>query len=1027
MTASPVFALSADRPFPGLRPFDPDDHEFFFGREDQIFSLYRLIDSSPFVAVVGSSGSGKSSLVRAGLLPLLEKETKDRIGRNWVCRLMRPGNAPLTELTKLLAGLTNDDDPRIADARRERIALDLRQSSFGIAEAMAKLDRSDKPSLLLVVDQFEELFRYTASKAGHRPDPRMRSEATQFVQLLLEASRSPADIHILITMRSDFIGDCAPFHGLPEAVSGAQFLVPSLSRDQLEEVICKPVEAADMVRKRAGHPGASIDPALVQLLLNDSSEEPDQLPILQHCLMRLWEEAGKAKKAAGAATDANASIESPPSEPGAGADGGRHLNLEHYAQVDRIGGALSKHANEIMSGLAGRELAVEQVFRALSEVDKEGRAIRRAISFEQLIAEVAGDASDPGIPEGHVGAVLDRFRADDCSFLTPSSSAVEKLQPDSTIDVGHEALLRRWEKVSGKADPAQSDGEARGWLWWENYDGQRYRVLLAALDGDSKVPGRIERWLRWWKSPPRTRAWAERYGGQFARVKQLLKESQAHKWRMIGGTAAAVSLALLAVGYFGIGYYRQGQHMTHLQHEMDQRLSRTAQSLMIDVLKTLQGGRLTADGATSFMKTVGEIVEQAKHDQLTPESAELKINLLLTTSDIRTTLGQIEQALELARTARNLAETAISKDPNDTTRQRLVYVSSWRVADALAQNRSSVDQALQDYHSALELAEKLDAKVPDDGAWRREMNFIHGKIGDCFQIKGNFPDALSEYRTGVGIMKALVDKASGKIDWKRDLASSISRVGQALKAQKKYSEALEQYNLSFRIRMGLVADNEADNAAYQSNLALSHTEIADVLEQINQPDDALAEYRKGLTIRELLVDKDPGNGIWQNYLATLYQRVGNLQRKQGRAPEASEAYGKEVSVRQLLAVRDVNNVARQQSFLSRAEATGDFLVEQKRFDDALKMYRMELSSLERLVKLQMTNATWKFRQALSLSKIGDLLVAQTPSQTNEALTQYQQALTIVEQLIADNTPVKAEWEQLRDSIKDKMQTQASVR
>src|SRR5262249_56209502 len=87
----------------------------------------------------------------------------------------------------------------------------------------------------------------------------------------------------MITMRSDFIGDCARFHGLPEAVSATQFLVPSLTRDQREDVIRKPIEKAE----------ATIDGALVERLLNDSNDEFD-LPVLQHCLMRIWEKAGLA-------------------------------------------------------------------------------------------------------------------------------------------------------------------------------------------------------------------------------------------------------------------------------------------------------------------------------------------------------------------------------------------------------------------------------------------------------------------------------------------------------------------------------------------------------------------------------------------------------------------------------------------------------------------------------------------------------------------------------------------------------------
>src|SRR6202011_1228869 len=98
-----------------------EDHDYFFGREDQKYALYRLIDRFRFIAVVGSSGSGKSSLVRAGLLPLLDDETRETGGRNWLWREMRPGDAPLQRLTDRLASLSDDDDPIVASGRRERI------------------------------------------------------------------------------------------------------------------------------------------------------------------------------------------------------------------------------------------------------------------------------------------------------------------------------------------------------------------------------------------------------------------------------------------------------------------------------------------------------------------------------------------------------------------------------------------------------------------------------------------------------------------------------------------------------------------------------------------------------------------------------------------------------------------------------------------------------------------------------------------------------------------------------------------
>src|SRR5262245_35091155 len=494
MSAQPGSALSSDRPFPGLRPFAFEDRDFFFGRETQTYALYRLIVQSRFVAVVGSSGSGKSSLVRAGLLPLLADESDDPGGRKWSLKEMRPGGAPLSRLADTLAELSQDEDPAIAATRRERIEFDLR-SSFGIAKVLDKIEGLGGATLLLVVDQFEELFRYAGSGAHGtegdlRDAMRTRDEAADFVKLLLEASRSPSHhVRVLLTMRSDFIGECARFQGLPDAVSATQFLVPSLTRDQREEIIRDPIEKA----------GGTIDPTLVQRLLNDSSDDLDQLPVLQHCLLRLWERAGAAGSIA--PPEDAAATSSGTNAPAQTAAGGRHLTLEHYESIGRISGALSQHAEEILTGLVGLEPVVERVFRTLAEIDKEGRAIRRALPFAQL----CGETGEPG---HDVRRVVDRFRADDCSFLVPSLSSAPRLEPDTRIDVGHEALLRRWERRQGMAASRSTRWRAISQALVPG--GEREgRAPSEGRQGDVEVVeratahGRLGRALRWRPRPRR--------------------------------------------------------------------------------------------------------------------------------------------------------------------------------------------------------------------------------------------------------------------------------------------------------------------------------------------------------------------------------------------------------------------------------------------------------------------------------------------------------------------------------------------
>jgi len=201
----------------------------------------------------------------------------------------------------------------------------------------------------------------------------------------------------------------------------------------------------------------------------------------------------------------------------------RNLTLKYYHAVGGIAGALSQHANEVMASLPGLEIVVEQVFRALSEVDKEGRATRRALPFNRLLAET-------GVARRDLVRVLDRFRADDCSFVVPSLSAVPQLRDDTRIDVGHEALLRRWDRISADPEHNLGGGANVGWLASEEADGRLYRALLALLEAGPAVTlplDQVESRSEWWKSRPRTAGWAERYGGGLDKVDALFKNSLA--------------------------------------------------------------------------------------------------------------------------------------------------------------------------------------------------------------------------------------------------------------------------------------------------------------------------------------------------------------------------------------------------------------------------------------------------------------------------------------------------------------------
>ena len=265
-------------PFPGLRPFNTDESLLFFGRDGLNDTLLEKLQATRFVAVVGTSGSGKSSLVRAGLLPALRGGFLTDAGSSWRVALFRPINNPIHNLSKSLleCNMFPAHGPSEPSERQRLIEKSLRRSSLGLIEAVRVAQMSPSENLLIVADQFEELYRFEPGSEVERPE----EEASAFVKLLLEATRqTEIPIYIILTMRSDYLGESARFWGLPEAINAGQFLIPRMDDDERREAIEGPVKVQ----------GGKIAWSLVNRLLNDVGDDPRQLPILQHTLMRTWE------------------------------------------------------------------------------------------------------------------------------------------------------------------------------------------------------------------------------------------------------------------------------------------------------------------------------------------------------------------------------------------------------------------------------------------------------------------------------------------------------------------------------------------------------------------------------------------------------------------------------------------------------------------------------------------------------------------------------------------------------------------
>jgi WD40 repeat protein len=497
------------RPFPGLRPFRMDEAHIFFGREGQSDELVRKLARRRFLAVVGGSGGGKSSLVKAGLLPYLLAGYLGEAGAHWRFAEFRPGSDPLRNLSAALAavGLVNVTPDH------------MQEDPMAIPRAVegARNDGSFKPeeNLLIVADQFEELFRYGVRSEGTTSD---RDEKAIFVRLLLEAFRQKTvPIYVALTMRSEFLGDCARFRDLPEEINEAQFLTPRLTREQRRRAIEGPISVA----------GGAIGAKLVQNLLNEVGDDPDQLPVLQHALMRTWDHWLDKQE---------------PHDPEQRND---EIGSDDYGRIGRLENALSWHAEEALkdvtqqSGGKGAEL-VKRVFLLLRERDFRGREVRRPQSIRQLM-----EATDAPLEE--VVAVVRAFAGPGRTFLFASNPT---LSPATDVDITHESLLRKWKALAEEWVPAELES-ARIYLRLAERAAEQTDGASAYLSGVA-----LSEAVDWWQTRKPTGPWARRYHPGFTLAEKFLADSrradQRRKWKRLGWpVAGAAVVALSFVAFLG--------------------------------------------------------------------------------------------------------------------------------------------------------------------------------------------------------------------------------------------------------------------------------------------------------------------------------------------------------------------------------------------------------------------------------------------------------------------------------------------
>jgi WD40 repeat protein len=666
-------------PFPGLRSFQPDEEHLFFGRERQIDELLRRLRVSRFLSVVGASGSGKSSLVRSGLIPALHSGYMVGTGSSWRIAELRPGADPIGNLAAALdsPGIAGGD-PLASDLNRPLLEATLRRSALGLVQSIrnAHIDAAD--NVLVLVDQFEELFRFKQARATAAA----RDEAVAFVRLLVEAAQDSATpIYVALTMRSEFIGQCTQFPGLAEAVNDGLYLVPRLTRDELSLAITGPVSVG----------GGEVAPRLVTRLLNDVGDDPDQLPILQHALMRTWSYWDAQEKASGA------------------------IDLPHYEAIGGMRNALSLHAEEAYSDLttdADRHVA-EHLFKALVEMTPQG-GVRRPCRVD-VLCQVAGVSREAVI------AVLERFRMPGCSFLMPPSDT--PLEDSTIVDLSHESLMRLWERLVGWTHDEARSAEIYTRL---SEAAARHARNEAALWRDPELQLAVQ----WRDTSHPTAAWAARYDTDFTRAMIFLDESRhvrdeaaaerrryrRRQFLIVQSTAAVMFVLFVLAGvslWFALDARNEARAQRAAADEQRQAAERRAEEARTAQTETDQQ-RQVALQQSELAREQEEKASQASRQALNERNRAENERM------------SAEAARQLAEGQRREAESqrAIADE------QRLVAQRQEQAAQAAASNAEAARRKAEQASEAEKVAAAAAASARDERARLQYLSLARALAGE---------------------------------------------------------------------------------------------------------------------------------------------------------------------------------------------------------------------------------------------------------------------------------------------------------
>lgn len=832
MTEASIEARPLFNPFPGLRPFEADEEHLFFGREKEVDELLRRLRRTRFLLIVGSSGTGKSSLVRSGLIPALQGGAMLNAGSSWRIMVFRPGDDPIRNLAEVMdaPGLLGSDG-ELASTNRVLLEATLQRSSLGIVQAVRQAHIPAQDNILIVVDQFEEIFRF------RRANEKSREQAVAFFRLLLESTRQQdIPIYVVLTMRSDFLGDCIEFQGLPEAVNDGLYLIPRMTRDEVRSAITGPVAVA----------GGRITQGLVQRLLNDLADNQDQLPVLQHALMRTWDHWQRR-----------------------GEEDTDGIDFADYEAIGGLQAALSLHAEEAYeeatSAVDGQ--ITERVFKALTDTYSDPRGVRRAASILELAAICE-------CPEAEVAQVVEIFRRPGRSFLTPYEGVA--LGSQTIVDLSHESLMRCWTRLMTWTKEERESAaryiriaQAAGW-WAES---------SAGLWNDPQ----LEIGLEWRQENQPSAAWAERYDSHFALAMDFLDRSAAQR-EAERRNEAARRRNLLYVGGVTLLIFASATYFSFQQ----KGIADSSRNLAMKVLSVLSnaGAQQSQEFPDSpdLVEFKSLLLEKSKgyyQELATQESGNESVRAARATAfayggDIDRLRQKDQEAVDEYNEAIAQYQKLSSEYPKNVSyREKQAYCYMWLgetlrqwLASASKPEQYTFADAEKDYDQAIAIQQKLLEADPANRLYQQELARSYYNRGIVLHAEKT--DPTPDFLRSIALLQPLVgadagssnQSTTGDLDPAEDLSRAESNLGTVYLDRQEFEQAEKLFRQAL-LYMDSLQRKDPSNRTYQTEAAYYYSNLAIALAYERNIPAAKAANDHALQLLQELNQPSPAlNDLW---------------------------------------------------------------------------------------------------------------------------------------------------------------------